>query len=183
MPAEATMASKKAKKKAAPKALAKKPLPKRVAAKVKVAVKAAKAKKPAPKRTAAARRRPAAPKKSNVHQVVHWEIQSDNPVALHRFYAEALGWAIDANNPMGYGMVSSKGAEGINGGIGGKGPGSNDGTGSRVLVYAEVKNIPLVLERIESLGGKTLMPRTEMGPVILALYADPEGNTMGLLEG
>ena len=55
-----------------------------------------------------------APKKSNVHQVVHWEIQSDNPETLHRFYAEALGWAIDTNNPMGYGMVSSKGAEGIN---------------------------------------------------------------------
>jgi uncharacterized protein len=148
------------------------------------AVSASKAKK------AGARKRPAAKKarasgsaakKSStkgVHPVVHWEIQSRDPERLHSFYAEALGWAIDANNPMKYGMVASKGREGINGGIGG-----TQETGSRVLVYSSVPSIETVLQRIETLGGRTRMPRTDIGPVIMALYEDPEGNVMGLIEG
>jgi predicted enzyme related to lactoylglutathione lyase len=109
---------------------------------------------------------------------VHWEIQSQNPTKLHKFYGEVFGWTIDANNPMQYGMVSSGGREGIDGGIGG-----TEGGASRVLVYAAVPDIVDFLEKIESAGGKTLMPRTDIGPVIMALYADPEGNTMGLIEG
>jgi|HubBroStandDraft_2_1064218.scaffolds.fasta_scaffold50238_3 predicted enzyme related to lactoylglutathione lyase len=152
---------KSAKKKAAPakKRAVAKTAPKKVA-------------KKSAKRTA--RRAPAA----RVHPIVHWEIQSQSPDKLHSFYAEALGWSIDANNPMNYGMVSSKGKGGINGGIGG-----TDGKGSRVLVYASVPSIDDVLERIASLGGQTVMPRTDVGPVIMALYTDPEGNVMGLLEG
>jgi predicted enzyme related to lactoylglutathione lyase len=122
----------------------------------------------------------AAKKKAATFEVVHWEIQAKNPGKLHKFYAGALGWKIDANNPMQYGMVGSGGRHGIDGGIGGQ-PGGN--TPSRVLVYASVPKIPPVLKKIESLGGKTIMPRTDIGPVIMALYEDPEGNTMGLIEG
>jgi uncharacterized protein len=147
--------------------------------------KAKTAKAAAPKKAA----RPAAPKKAatpraakkseraRVHEVVHWEIQAQNPGLLQDFYARALGWKIDANNPMAYGMVSSAGREGIDGGIGG-----SPVPGSRLVVYASVSSIPDVLARIESLGGKTIMPRTDIGPVVMGLYLDPEGNTMGLLE-
>jgi predicted enzyme related to lactoylglutathione lyase len=128
------------------------------------AVKAA----PAPKAKAAKRGNP----------VLHWEIQSTQPEVLHDFYSEVFGWAIDANNPMKYGMVSSKGlAGGIDGGIGDAMHGA-----SRVLVYASVQSIPPVLARIEQRGGRTLMPRTDIGPVVMAIYTDPEGNTMGLIE-
>jgi uncharacterized protein len=152
------MATKKKKKGAAPKAAAKK--------------------KAAPKKAAARKAARPAKKagKARVHPIVHWEIQSLDPAKLHDFYAEALGWAIDANNPMNYGMVASKGQGGIDGGIGG-----SQG-GSRVLVYASVPSIPEILDRIESLGGKTVMPRTDVGPVIMALYEDPEGHVMGLIE-
>jgi uncharacterized protein len=127
-----------------------------------------------PKRTAAKKAA-----KSPKHEVVHWEIQSQQPEKLHEFYAEAFGWKIDASNPMKYGMVSSGGRSGIDGGIGG----SEQVPGSRVVVYAQVPSIVRSLKRIESLGGKTLMPRTDIGMVIFALYSDPEGNTMGLIEG
>ncbi len=113
-----------------------------------------------------------------IHPIVHWEIQSQNPAKLHKFYTDALGWKIDAENPMNYGMVASSGRGGINGGIGG-----SQGPGSRVTVYAAVPSIATVLERIQSLGGTTIMPRTDIGPVIMALYNDPEGNLMGLIEG
>ncbi len=136
---------------------------------------AAPAKRTAAKKAAAKKAAVKAPK----HEVIHWEIQSQQPEKLHEFYAEAFGWKIDANNPMKYGMVASGGRSGIDGGIGGGG----EAPGSRVLVYAQVPSIVRVLKRIESLGGKTLMPRTDLGMVIMALYSDPEGNTMGLVEG
>jgi predicted enzyme related to lactoylglutathione lyase len=152
--------------------------------------KAAPARRAAPKRKSVARRsaprtakRPAkaAPKKPagpRVHSIVHWEIQSQAPERLHRFYADALGWAIDTNNPMNYGLVASKGTDGINGGIGGSQAG-----GSKVTVYAAVPDINAMLDRIASLGGQVVMPRTDVGPVIMGLYTDPEGNLMGLIEG
>jgi predicted enzyme related to lactoylglutathione lyase len=79
---------------------------------------------------------------------------------------------------MKYGMVSSKGKDGIDGGIGG-----SEHPGSRVVVYASVKSIPDALARIEGAGGKTIMPRTDLGMVVMGLYEDPEGHTMGLVEG
>jgi hypothetical protein len=144
---------------------------KKAVAKKKPVAKKSSAKKVAKKST----RKTSAPR---VHPIVHWEIQSQDPAKLVAFYSDALGWAIDANNPMNYGMVSSKGRGGIDGGIGG-----SQAPGSRVTVYAAVPSIPTVLERIESLGGTTIMPRTDVGPVIMALYHDPEGNLMGLIEG
>jgi hypothetical protein len=158
-----------AKKLASKKAATKKVATKKVATK-KVAAKKVAAKKVA-KRSA---KKASAPR---VHSIVHWEIQSQNPAKLHEFYASALGWKIDANNPMNYGMVASRGRGGIDGGIGG-----SPAPGSRVTVYAAVPSIPTVLERIQSLGGTTIMPRTDVGPVIMALYHDPEGNLMGLIE-
>jgi hypothetical protein len=132
-------------------------------------------KKAAPKTTKRAPKKPAGPP---VHSIVHWEIQSQAPERLHRFYADALGWQVNANNPMNYGMVASKGKAGIDGGIGGA-----QGPGSRVTVYAAVPSIDSILQRIESLGGQVVMPRTDVGPVIMGLYSDPEGNVMGLIEG
>lgn len=143
------------------------------------AKKAGRARKAPAKRRAAPAKRARASKSATKHPIVHWEIQSQKPEELHTFYREAFGWTIDANNPMKYGMVSSRGRDGINGGIGGSG----EAPGSRVLVYASVPSIERTLATIESLGGKTLMPRTDLGMVVMALYADPEGNTMGLVEG
>jgi hypothetical protein len=147
---------------------------KRSAAKKKSAPRKAVMKKAAPKTT----KRTPKPAGPRVHSVVHWEIQSQAPERLHRFYADALGWQVNANNPMNYGMVASKGKAGIDGGIGGA-----QGPGSRVTVYAAVPSIDSILQRIESLGGQVVMPRTDVGPVIMGLYSDPEGNVMGLIEG
>jgi predicted enzyme related to lactoylglutathione lyase len=156
------------------------------AAKAKTAAKAAKAKPAAkasatkaPAKTKTARKAaPAAKKTPQGPAIVHWEIQSKQPEALHGFYSEVFGWKIDANNPMKYGMVSSKGANGgIDGGIGG-----SEDESARVLVYASVPSIAETLNVIEELGGRTIMPRTDIGPVVMAIYLDPEGNAMGLIE-
>ncbi len=169
------MATKKKKKKTTSKPVAKKAAKK---APVKKAP-ARKSAKKAPARKAVARKAPKKVAPPPMNPIVHWEIQGQNPALLHEFYAQALGWKIDANNPMNYGMVASGGSENcINGGIGG-----SPAPGSRVLVYAHVKSIDATLARIASLGGKTVMPRTDIGPVIMGIYLDPEDNMMGLLEG
>lgn len=156
------MAAKKSAKKSAKKAAKKAAAPKRSA-------------KKAPAKKSA--KRSAARKKVSRPSVVHWEIQAKDPKRLHDFYSELFGWAIDAANPMNYGMVSSGGKEAINGGIG--------GVVSRggVVVYADVPDINATLARVAELGGKTIVPRTEMGPVILAIFEDAEGNHFGIIEG
>ncbi|HEX8791519.1 MAG TPA: VOC family protein [Polyangiaceae bacterium] len=144
----------------------------------KKAKKAGKA-KAAPKRAAAKRpvRRAAPPKPKAKHPVVHWEIQSMDPARLHSFYTNVFGWKIDTNNPMGYGMVQSGGGGGIGGGIGG-----TQMPSPKVVVYASVPSIDNVLSLVSQHGGKTVMPRQDIGPVVMALYEDPEGNLMGLVE-
>jgi predicted enzyme related to lactoylglutathione lyase len=147
----------------------KKAPPKKVAAKKAVPKKAA-ARKPAPRKPS----KPRGPK----HQVVHWEIQSTSPALLHDFYRTVFEWEIDTNNPMQYGMVGSGGDdEGINGGIGGA-----MGPTSKVLVYASVPSIEEALARVAAKGGRTVLPRTEMGPVTMAIFEDPEGNAFGIVE-
>jgi predicted enzyme related to lactoylglutathione lyase len=161
------MAKKKKKKKAAKLASAK------------PAAKAVKkvAKKSAAKKSAARKPAPKPVPRGPAHQVVHWEIQSKAPERLHSFYGEVFEWKIDANNPMNYGMVASGGRDGIDGGIGG-----SMGPTSQVLVYVNVPNINAALDRINASGGRTIMPRTDVGPVIMGIFQDPEGNTLGLVE-
>jgi uncharacterized protein len=110
--------------------------------------------------------------------VVHWEIVGKDGQKLQQFYAGLFDWKIDANNPFNYGMVDTGGAGGINGGIG---P-SQDGPAVRV--YIQVDDLQAFLDRAERLGGKTLMPPTEIpGAVTMAMFKDPEGNQVGLVKG
>jgi predicted enzyme related to lactoylglutathione lyase len=111
--------------------------------------------------------------------IVHWEIQAQDAKKVQRFYGDLFGWSIDAANPMNYGMVSSQGEDGINGGIGG----SMNGARSRVLVYANVDDINETLAKAEQLGARTIMPRTDLGMVIMGIFEDVEGNHFGLVEG
>jgi uncharacterized protein len=102
------------------------------------------------------------------------------PDELETFYRDLFGWKINSNNPMKYGVVETGGgAGGINGGVG---P-SNDGN-KRVSVYVRVEDLQATLDRAERLGGKTVLPPTEVpGGPKLAMFADPAGNITGLFLG
>jgi len=117
--------------------------------------------------------RPPAPKGP---RVVHWEVQAKDPAAQQRFFAELFGWTIDIGNPEGYGMVPAGGEDSIGGGIGG----TTDAP--RATFYIEVEDILASLARAEALGGKTIMPRTDIGMIVMAQFRDPEGNLIGLVE-
>ena len=112
------------------------------------------------------------------HPVVWFEVVGKNGEGLQSFYSELFGWKVDANNPMKYGMVDTGTKAGIPGGIG-----NAEGTqGSRVTFYVQAKDLPAALRRAEGLGGKVVMPVTELPDVTIAMLADPEGNVIGLLK-
>jgi predicted enzyme related to lactoylglutathione lyase len=114
--------------------------------------------------------------------VVHFEVLGRDGEALRGFYSELFGWKIDADNEIGYGMVmrednvNAQGA-GIGGGIG---P-AQDGDG-HVTFYVEVPDVEEALQRAESLGGRRVMgPMDVMGRVVIGLFHDPEGHTVGVV--
>jgi len=112
--------------------------------------------------------------------VVHFEIMGGKPRELETFYGELFGWKINSNNPTQYGIVETGGGqEGINGGVG---P-AQDGN-RRVSIYVQVEDLQATLDRAERLGGKTILPPSEVpGGPKLAMFADPAGNITGLLAG
>ena len=108
--------------------------------------------------------------------VVHWEIQTSNAAKCQSFFADLFGWHVDFNNPMAYGFVDTH-DQGINGGIA-----PADGP-NRVTFYVEVDDLQAYLEKAETLGGKTLVPVTEIPNVVtFAMLTDPEGNVVGLVK-
>ena len=109
--------------------------------------------------------------------VVHFEIMGGEVGVLETFYRDLFAWKINSNNPMKYGVVDTEGGPGgINGGVG---PASS-GIG-RVSVYARVDDLQATLDRATALGGKTILPPSEVpGGPALAMFADPAGNVIGI---
>ena len=108
--------------------------------------------------------------------VIHFEVTGKDGKKLQSFYSEAFGWKIDTNNPGGYGMVRQENSP--TGGIGDAQHGSQGG----VTFYIHTDDPKATLAKIEKLGGKVLMPLTEVAPeTTIALFADPEGHVVGLM--
>jgi predicted enzyme related to lactoylglutathione lyase len=109
--------------------------------------------------------------------VVHFEVTGKDGPALQRFYTDAFGWKLDTTNPGGYGMVRGEEHQ-ITGGIGA----APQGTAGGVTFYVHTADPKATLAKIEKLGGKVLMPLTEVAPeTTIALFADPEGHVVGLM--
>jgi predicted enzyme related to lactoylglutathione lyase len=109
--------------------------------------------------------------------VIHVEVVGKDGQALQRFYSDVFGWSLDTNNPGSYGMLRQEG-EAITGGFGA----SNDGGPGHVTFYVHTDDPKATLARVEKLGGRVLMPLTEVAPeTTIALFADPEGHIVGLM--
>jgi len=108
--------------------------------------------------------------------VIHFEVTGKDGKKLQSFYSDVFGWKIDTNNPGGYGMVRQENS--LTGGIGAAQQGSPGG----VTFYVHTDDPKGTLAKIEKLGGKVLMPLTEVAPeTTIALFADPEGHVIGLM--
>jgi uncharacterized protein len=111
------------------------------------------------------------------HPVIWFEVLGKDAAALSKFYGDLFDWTMDST-PQGYFMATPEG-ERASGGIGGD-PSGGDG---HVTFYAEADDLQGMLDKAESLGGKTVMPPTEpMEGTSIALFADPEGHVVGLVN-
>jgi len=111
-------------------------------------------------------------------KIVHFEVIGKDAKKLQDFYSKLFDWKVDANNPMNYGMVGADDA-GIGGGI----ATGMDGGAGHLTFYVEVDDLAAALKQAEGMGGKTVMPPTQVpgGPEI-AHFSDPEGHLVGLLK-
>ena len=171
------MAKKSARKKSAPNKAARKPAKAKMKAKARVKQVKAKAQARKVTRQAAPPEAPPGPPKLTGPSVVHWEVQARDPIGQQRFFGELFGWNVDANNPQNYGMVNPAGPGSIGGGIGA----TTDEP--RAMFYIQVPSIVDTLDKAATMGGATVMPRTDIGMIVMAQFRDPEGNIIGLVEG
>jgi uncharacterized protein len=112
------------------------------------------------------------------YPVTHFEINAQDAPATQKFYQDLFGWGIDTNNPDNYGMIDTRNkGTGINGGIGASQQGR-----SWVTFYVECDDPAATLAKAERLGGRRVMEPMEAMNVVYALFADPEGNVIGLAK-
>jgi predicted enzyme related to lactoylglutathione lyase len=99
--------------------------------------------------------------------ILFFDIAGPDAAKLKSFYAENFGWTIDAAN-----CIITPGLKGT---IRQDPP--------ETLIYLGVPDINAALKQIEAGGGSVVMPRMVVpGVVTLALFKDPAGNRMGLVE-
>jgi len=112
------------------------------------------------------------------YPVTHFEINAQDAPATQKFYKDLFGWGIDTNNPDNYGVIDTKNkGTGINGGIGASQQGR-----SWVTFYVECDDPAATLAKAERLGGRRVMEPMQSMNVTYALFADPEGNVIGLAK-
>ncbi len=105
--------------------------------------------------------------------VVHFEIGSRQSEKAKAFYASLFGWKISSQGPAE--IIDTVSRDGIQGNIA---VAEHD---PYVTVYIAVPDIDATLANVKKLGGKTLVPRTEIpGMGQFAWFADIDGNALGL---
>ncbi|HET9029113.1 MAG TPA: VOC family protein [Candidatus Aquilonibacter sp.] len=119
------------------------------------------------------------------HPVVHFEIMSPEAPKLRQFFSDAFGWTFAPALPMGdgagdYATVEPAPGTGISGGIGT----ATNGYPGHVTFYVYTDDVEGSLRKVESLGGTRVMGPVSMEtpPIELALFKDPDGNTIGLVK-
>lgn len=111
--------------------------------------------------------------------IVHFELMGPDGDAQKEFYTGLFDWKVTAVEGFGGYFLTETGEGQLAGAIG---QGSEE-MPSYVTVYVEVDDIEGKLEQIEKAGGKTVLPRTEIPDMVTyALFSDPAGNLVGLVE-
>jgi predicted enzyme related to lactoylglutathione lyase len=125
------------------------------------------------------------------HTVVHFEIPANNPEKLSEFYKSLFGWKIEKVAMEGgdYWMIETRPGTAQNMEEAMKRPGTNGGmmkkmdANQRPVNYVMVESVDEFSKKLQTLGGKIVVPKTpipNMGAFAVAL--DPENNAFGIFE-
>ena len=102
--------------------------------------------------------------------VVFFSLFGPNGSELQRFYADVFDWRVAAN-----GDVAATVTPPLTGTIGQGMP--------ETIVYVGVTDVTATLQKVVARGGTIRYPRFEVpGRVILGVFKDPAGNSVGLVE-
>jgi predicted enzyme related to lactoylglutathione lyase len=124
--------------------------------------------------------------------VTWFELNGPEPELAAKFYSELFGWRVDWVTESNYALIDTHAGNGINGLVvgdftarmGDESGQTWEGEPPSTVFYAENPDIQRLLDRAGSLGAKTLLPVTNIpNMVTFALFADPFGNVVGLLQG
>jgi uncharacterized protein len=110
------------------------------------------------------------------NQVAWVEVVGADGEKLKDFYGQLFDWSFDkAPGDMPYWMHMPEGAVGA-------GVGAAPEAQGHATFYVGVDDPQAALDKAEELGGKTIVPVTEMEMVTFAMFADPEGHTVGIVK-
>jgi predicted enzyme related to lactoylglutathione lyase len=109
--------------------------------------------------------------------IVHLEFATQDPQTTGKFYVDLCGWRLNLAEQFDYLMFEA-----------GSGPGgafvkAGDAQmrPDEVRVYIGTDDIDGMLRRAEELGGKILMPKSEIpGTGWFGIFSDPDGRQVGL---
>ena len=110
------------------------------------------------------------------HAFVHIEISAIDLAATGKFYTDLFGWDVQHMPEMNYTTFET--GSGVGGGFN---PVNENMPAGITTVYVETEDIDATLAKAEKLGGKTVVPKTEIpGMGWFALFSDLTGNKIGL---
>lgn len=117
----------------------------------------------------------------NQHPAVMFEIIANDSAAARAFYQQVFGWQYEIGTG-GFAYVHfPAGAPPLLGGIGQTNP-TIPGFEAGHNFYLLVDAVQPALDAVTSAGGSVLMPATEIDGYRIAMFRDPEGNPVGLIE-
>ncbi|MFZ1132718.1 MAG: VOC family protein [Terriglobales bacterium] len=106
--------------------------------------------------------------------ICHFEIGCRDRGTTKEFYNELFDWKMEDTGPATF--IST--GDGVGGHISALGHAPHNYT----IFYVKVDDVKACLEKATELGGKTLVPPIAIPTGTFAWFADPEGNTIGLLQ-
>ena len=110
------------------------------------------------------------------HPIVHVEFSALDREASVKFYADLFGWKIESIPEMNYATFEP--GEGVGGGLN---PVQDENPAGTVIVYIGTDDIDASLAKAQKLGGKAIVPKTEIpGMGWFGIFLDPTGNKIGL---
>jgi predicted enzyme related to lactoylglutathione lyase len=114
------------------------------------------------------------------HPIVHVDIPTQDTRRVSSFYSKLFGWKIQPLPNMNY--VRFQSPNGLTGGFVDLGGELQHRIGE-LLVYVGSEDIEADLKRVAELGGKILVPKTEIPNTgWFAIFQDPTGNRIGLFN-
>jgi hypothetical protein len=109
--------------------------------------------------------------------VVQWQIVAKDPDAVTKFYSALFGWKVRPDNALGYRVIETSNARGINGGVWPSPPEGHN----LMQVFIEVDDIDAYIAKATSLGATVIVPKSELPDGdALAIVLDPAGLSFGL---